>query len=101
MTQIQNPDIRFIPLTICACSFYRLSANMVNLVYFSHVDKDSAFKALINDVNHEITHHILNKLIDSESSIKYDNTKLQYKLHIGFNTEEEYMNLIIHLLVGN
>jgi len=74
-------------------SYYPL-LNAVELVFFPNIDKESAFKILINDVDHEVTHHIIEKFVDSESSRMIDNIpyKLQMALHVAFNSKQAYLN---------
>jgi len=79
-------------------SIYRFSTDTAELVYWNNIDKNLAFKALINDLNHETTHSILHHFIDKDTSkaydkIKHDNLKLQIELHIGYNDVNEFLNI--------
>ena len=68
--------------------------NSVELAFFPNIDTEAAFKILIGDVDHEVTHHIIKELVNSESSRTIDNSTLQSSLHIGFNTEKQYLDIV-------
>lgn len=69
------------------CSSYNGLTETIRLYYHKSLNNDLAFQLLINDVNHEFTHHLLDKWINSEISLQYDN------LDIAFNLESLYLQI--------
>jgi len=78
-------------------SGYEYKVDTIALVYWKKLGEDKAFKCLIADVDHEITHRILKKLISLEVSMRLDYTTLQRELAVGLTNSIEY-NILIDLV---
>ena len=65
------------------CSYFQPDNKAIYIYYHAQKDKETAFKAVIIDVNHESIHAILNEIEGMHTSRKYDNVAVRIESYVS------------------